>query len=453
MRAGARAIPVGRLHPRAQRGSVLLTAMLVAVAIGVGLVGYLTLSRTSLKLAHRTFFANDAANLAEAGVEEALYCFNQMGTGVAPATAWSGWTLSGTTARRTLPPFNRDQNGVGIVRVYVEGYDGTSATPSVLAQAALTPFDGSAPIVKTVQIGLKKGGGRNDGVVALNGLTLRNFTTIDSFNSNPGQSATGPWLAYNPTIATADAPVVVPAGTANLGTGKIYGTLSLGPTVASPPASQVTGGIVTNVSYAYSLPTYPAPSSVSQSYNVGSTLPATLPVTGHLPAADGRYYYFTTDDIAAVTISAGKSVTIVGTSSKMTSGLAVQAGATCEIYIDGPITLNKGRDITNSDWAGSLRIYTTTTNNCNIGDKSQFVGCLFAPNAALQASGNDAANMIVGMFVAKTITISGNFDIHFDEALRAAASTGNTWAVTSWFEMQSAADRRVVATRTGSFLL
>ena len=29
------------------------------------------------------------------------------------AAAWSGWTVSGTTAKRTLPPFNRDQNGLG----------------------------------------------------------------------------------------------------------------------------------------------------------------------------------------------------------------------------------------------------------------------------------------------------------------------------------------------------
>ncbi|MDO8541644.1 MAG: hypothetical protein Q7S40_14500 [Opitutaceae bacterium] len=431
---------------------MLLVAILLVTVIAIGLVGYLSLSRTSAKLAHRTFFANDAANLAEAGLEEAIYCFNLMGSGTVAATAWTGWTISGTSAMRTLAPFNRDQNGVGIIKVYVEGYNGTNSTPFIISQAAITPFDGSAPIVKTLQVALKKGGGRNDGVVGLNGLTMKNVTAIDSFNSNPSQSATGPWRPYSTTIATANAPVVVADGTVNLGTGKIFGTLSLGPGVASPAASQVTGGILTNVSYAYSLPTYPTPTSVSQGYNVGGTLPVTLPVAGHLPASDGRYYYFTTDDIAAVTITAGRNVTIVGTSSKLTSGLALEAGATCEIYIDGPVTLTKGRDITNSDWAGALQIYTTATGNCNIGDKSQFVGCLYAPYAALHANGNDPTNMIVGMFVAQTITISGNFDIHYDEALRAISSTGNAWVVTSWFDRQSAADRSAVAGLTNNFL-
>ena len=78
-----------------QRGAFLIVAMVFAAAIAIVLASYLTLGRTSLKLAHRSFFASDATNLAEAGLEEALYCFNQMGNGVAPATAWSmetAWT-------------------------------------------------------------------------------------------------------------------------------------------------------------------------------------------------------------------------------------------------------------------------------------------------------------------------------------------------------------------------
>src|SRR5690349_12491951 len=123
---------------RRPRGSVLVTTLLIATVLGIGIVGYLMLSRTALKLSHRTLFVNDASNLAEAGLEEALYCFNQTNAGLAPATAWSGWTLSGTTARRILPQFNRDQSGVGTVKVFVNDYDGAT-NPYVVSQATITP--------------------------------------------------------------------------------------------------------------------------------------------------------------------------------------------------------------------------------------------------------------------------------------------------------------------------
>ena len=56
-----------------ERGSMLITALLFCAGIAMVLGTYLSLSRTTLKVAHRTFFSSDAANLAEAGVEEALY--------------------------------------------------------------------------------------------------------------------------------------------------------------------------------------------------------------------------------------------------------------------------------------------------------------------------------------------------------------------------------------------
>src|SRR4051812_19324345 len=131
MMAVCERLPLRQGVGNAQRGSVLLTAMLVAIVIAIALASYLSLGRTSLKLAHRTFFSSDASNLAEAGVEEALYCFNLVGAGTAPAVAWAGCTLSGASARRTLPPFNRDQNGVGIVKVFVQGYNGSDTAPYV----------------------------------------------------------------------------------------------------------------------------------------------------------------------------------------------------------------------------------------------------------------------------------------------------------------------------------
>ncbi|MBI2498290.1 MAG: hypothetical protein HYV75_10405 [Opitutae bacterium] len=424
--------------------------MLFAVALAIVLGSYLALGRVALQVAHRSYFANDAANLAEAGLEEALYCFNLMGSGATAATAWTGWTLSGADAMRTLPTFNRDQNAIGIVKVYVTGYDGSNAEPSVISQAVLTPFDGGAPISKTLRIVLKNDGTPVYGLVALNGLTLNSTSFADSFNSNPANSPTGPWAAYSSAIATSKTTAVVLAGSVSVGAGKIYGDLKLGAGVAAPPASDYTGTVMTGFTAAFPLPAYPTAAGVSQSYNVGAAIPATLPVAGHLPAADGRYYYFCNDaTIGAVTITAGKNVTIVGTNTSMSAGFTVQSLGTCDIYIDKPVVLGTGKTINDTNWAGVLRIYTTTTGTCSFANNSRITACLYAPSAALTASGGGGKGTLTGCFVANRITASNSRSFHFDEALR---SSGKAWKLTGWLELQNAADRATVAAQTGGFL-
>ena len=357
------------------------------------------------------------------------------------------------TAMRTLTPFNRDQNAIGTVKVYVHGYDGTNSAPYVISQATITPFDGSAPIVRVLQLSLQKNvGTAANGLVALSGLTLSGASFADSFNSNPTNSPIGPWLSYSSAIAKSNTSVVVMAGSISAGSGTIKGDLRLGSGVVAPSSSVYSGTLTTNYTAAFPLPTYPTAASVSQSYSLGSSLPATLPRGGDLPAADGRYYYFCgSATIGAVTISTGKNVTIVGTSTGMSSGLAIQNLATCIIYMDGILTLTKGNDISNVSWAGALQIFTSTSGTCSIGNKSALLGSLYAPKATLNISGGSTSGMLVGYFVAKTISATGSMAFHYDEAL-GSTSTAVGWDIVGWQEFQSATDRASVGTLTNNFL-
>jgi len=436
---------------------MLLTALLFATGLAIILGGYLALGRTTLKLAHRSYFAHDATNLAEAGLEEALYCFNLMGTGTPPATAWAGWTLSGTNATYTLPAFNRDQNALGLVKVYVTGYDGSNSTPAILAQAVITPFDGGAPIVKTVQLTLTgtPATALVYGVVALEGLDLNGSSFADSFNSNPTSSATGPWATYTSGIARTKTSVVVVRYNLNIGGGQVFGDVLLGSGVNPPMASKVTGAIKTNFTGTFPLPVYPTTASVTQSYTKGATLPATLPVNGDLPASDGRYYYFCSGaTIGNLTISAGRNVTIVGTNNtRMIAGLVIKNLSTCRIYIDGTVIVAANKAINSANWAGALTVTTTTTGACSFADNSIFTGIFYAPYCTLQATGTGSSSRLSGSFVARTISTSGTKGYHFDEALLGASSgSGGTWKPTGWLELQSAADRATVAPLTGNFL-
>lgn len=437
-----------------RRGSVLVTALLISTVLGVALVGYLLLSRTALKLSHRTLFVNDASNLAEAGLEEALYCFNQVSAGVAKATAWSGWTISGSTARRTLPQFNRDQNGIGTVKVFVNDYDNGGGNPYIISQATLTPFDGGAPLMRVMRIGMKQSGNFINGLVALKGLDLKGQPFIDSFNSNPTNSPTGPWLPYSAALSAANTTVIVPTGKVDLGNGQIKGNMALGPGVTAPPASQVSGTIQMDFAGEFKMPAYPTSAGVSQSYNLGSNIPTVLPVSGHTPASDGRYYYFTHDvAIAKTTITAGSHVMIVGTKTTLDS-VTIQDDATCAIYIDGKIEGGKKGALSNNSWAGALQVYTTSKEDCTISGNGELRASLFAPNAALKASGGGSSGALTGAFVAKTVTATGHMSFHYDEALKYLTTVGGSgrWKVASWSEVRLDSDLSALRAATGNFL-
>jgi hypothetical protein len=436
-----------------ERGSVLLAALLFAAGLALVLGSYLRLSRTTLNVAHRTFFSSDAANLAEAGVEEALYCFNQMAAGTVPATAWSGWTISSTNAMRALPTFNRDQNAVGVVKVYVHGYDGSDAAPYIVSQAVVTPFDGSAPVIRTVHLALRRNSGTGGrGLVVLNGaFTLTSPTFADSYISNPTSSPTGPWAVYPAAGARSFTDVVVLAGTVTIGTnGNLRGDLFLGSGVTAPAASKVTGTITKPYTATFSFPAYPTAAGVSQSYNLAATIPAILPRAGDLPAADGRYYYFTTASVCKFTVAANSNVAIVGTSSMAvtaTNFITLPTTSTLHVYVTGVFSIS-GTNLNAAGYAGAMRIYTSTASACSIGNNSQVVAMIHAPNATVAATGAALTNTVTGQIIAKSITASGGQEYHFDESLPLYA----TYDMTRYMDFQSAADRGTVAGLTGNYL-
>lgn len=447
---------VRRLSGR--RGSVLLTALLFAAGLALVLGSYLSLSRTSLKVAHRTFFANDAANLAEAGLEEALACFNLMAAGTAPATAWTGWTISGANAMRTLTPFNRDQNAIGVTKIYVKGYDGTDPAPVVISQATVTPFDGGAPIIKTVHLAITLTTGvASPGLVGMEGVSFNGNTGADSYNSNPTNSAIGPWLVYSSSIARANTSVGALGGSLSIGGGDIAGNLFLGPGVTAPNANKVTGTIRTDYSASYPFPTYPSAASVSQSYNLGSSIPATLPRGSDVAASDGRYYYFCSNtSVRSFAVTANRKVTIVGTANvgmplTAATPITLPTSSSLQVYMTGPLTIS-GTSLNASGYAGALEIYTTTTSACSFGNGTHVVASVHAPYAALDTSGNTNGNRLNGRFIARTITLAGTYDYHYDESLPGMGAASTSYDITRWLDFQSAADRATVSGLTGGYL-
>ncbi len=316
----------------------------------------------------------------------------------------------------------------------------------------MTPFDGGAPVIKTVHLALRRNTGTlGHGLVALNGLTLSNSTYADSFDSNPTASPTGPWLVWSAGIAQNNASVVVLAGTVSIASGaRVKGNLYLGAGVTAPPGGRVTGTITPGYSLTVPFPVYPTAAGVSQSYILGATIPATLPRTGDLPAADGRYYYFTSSTVSSFTVTASRNVTVVSTAGMTitsTTQIILPTTSTLHVFMTGAFTIS-GTSLNSAGYAGALRIYTSTSSACSIGNSTQVTAWFHAPNAALSATGGAATNSISGCFIAQTISAANSQNYHFDDSLPVYA----TYDMVRYMDFQSAADKATVAGLSGNYL-
>jgi hypothetical protein len=137
----------------------------------------------------------------------------------------------------------------------------------------------------------------------------------------------------------------------------------------------------------------------------------------------------------------------------MSAGLTVDANATCAIYMDGKISASGKGSIENNNWAGALQIFTTTTGSCELSGNGELKACLYAPYAALKVAGGSKGGGLVGSFVAKTITASGQVDFHYDEALRKLnTGGGSSRKPTMWAEIRTGSDRAALGALTGNFL-
>ena len=170
------------------RGSLLIVALLLCSVIGISLVSYLHLARTSLTISNRALYNNAAINLAENGLEEAMYSINRM---IADeGYTWPRWRNNGSAstsdAWRRWSDYRFDQNATGYVRVYVQNYKGVVA-PIIAVRASITLGGTSAaPIEKWIEVTLKKTSKFANGLVAKNSVVFNGTnTSVDSWNSDP----------------------------------------------------------------------------------------------------------------------------------------------------------------------------------------------------------------------------------------------------------------------------
>lgn len=479
-------LPAGRQSRR--RGAVLLMALLVSTVLATTLTSLIALVINSTKLADRSYYQNAAVNLAEMGIEEAIYCFNKLADVPAtPANAWTpyGWTIAAdNSASRTLPTIAIGAGVTADVRIYCSRYNPTSPLdqPVVVARSTIT-FPSGPSMSKILEITLRKRSLFPRGMVVRETIDADGGNlSLDSWDSGDDEDPTTPIIAYSTATRRANATIATLSTADNaisIGNGKVYGYISTAnrsdgtsPIVAHQPEAALNGDFIEDyydaqrVSHDFDVATFPTPTVPTGSieYTITDNVGArALPRAGDAAAADGYYYYSiaagrmvalnsgSLDITAKVVIKlqshTGVDAMVIGGS----SGMTIAAGGALKVYTNGNVSITGGGGLSNANDHPSTCVFFGTDTSVsgqtiNLRGNGLMSVALYAPNARITMSGGGSGGDFFGALVGKSVRMTGTARFHYDEAL-ARMYTGKPFSVAKWRELHTAAERNLYAAK------
>jgi len=466
-----------RFTPRSQRGSLLIVSMLMCSIIGISIASYIKLGQTSQKISNRALYNNGAMNLAENGLEEAMYSINKMVAD--PAYDWTNWTpmSAGVHAQRKWTGYTFDQSARGTVRVYVQNASGALA-PTILARSTVTlGGETSAPIEKWIMVTLAMTSKFANGLVAKNTISFSgNNASVDSWDSDPDRNSATAAVPYSSAVDNDNGSVgsiSVSVAAVGVNNADIFGYVSTG----GAPASVGSNGLVgpfgtaagtiaaghssTNFSASFDNVTAPTTYTYTPIGAIGSTtsLPGTVTAS-----ADGKYYIECPSVVfnnSALNIEAGKEVvlklTATGDAIKIGGGSgAINIGLAGKllVYTAGNIDIGGNGVMNGGTTAGTANqpincqiwgTKTTGVQDIKIAGNGALSAIIYAPFGSVKINGNGA---VCGSVVANDITVVGNAAFHYDESL--GSFGGNPYRVAAWAELTTAAARTAACTTVGT---
>ena len=414
----------------ARRGSVLVVALLVAAFIALFLGSYLSLNLGTARLAQRTFNRTAAFHLAEAGLEEGLWTYNQL-LAQAPAP-WQGWQIIQDSAWRRFDHFPLSVSSSGSVKVYASpAYPGTNARPSLVALASVTS-PGGAPVTQMIEVTLQRRSLFGGGLVARDGLYFRgNNTSFDSWDSDPDQNPATPAIPYSASVRTDLGTIATGAaspGDLLVTRARINGflhTAGIDPVVGSSgligPFGTADGTIdLARVAHDYhaDFPAINAPAGGTILASFGPTL-GTLGQKTSWRAGSLRLGGATTltilGDVTLVLTDPLTALSLTGNAS-----IVIPSGSSLTIYCDGDALVG-GRGIANLNSApAAFQLWSTSAGSVRRAQRLAIVGngalgaVLYSPEGEITINGNGDVS---GALIGRTITFTGNAAFHYDLAL------------------------------------
>ena len=404
---------------------------------------YITLCYRTLELSNRTVHGTRSIELAETGMEEALWALNQTNY------TWSGWTISGTTATKTLTGFSYENGATGEIRVTIESYNGTAGTRRVTA-TGITHVPNAADISRTLTSTSVPAPLFVNAIAATNGtVTFSNGGTADSYDSSLGtygdQTPTYSAVVASAAPATSSATVqlvnaqikgystsLYSGGPSYSTSARLYGPLTPGTTridasrISSSPYQPIFA--IKTVSGTGTTLANPALNSTTTIGSPTDTVPA--------------IYYCTGLDLRGTTkITVNGPVQLVVSGSFYiglyggTPSFEITPNGTLEVFAAGDIAIY-GSGINNLT-LNPQRLAIYGTNTLTVPDMHTAVpyhGVIYTPNGNFTVAAN---SVIYGALVAKKVSFTGSAPaMHYDLRLRQTVFRGieTPYGIYDWRE-------------------
>jgi hypothetical protein len=388
-------------------GSILVAAMFFVFVIGVLSLVYLLLVQNSNNMVIRAQTWNSALPVAEAGIEEGMANLNQQG-------------ISTSSNAISFSAFSRSLNG----GTYSVNSSATGVVSTIISTGIVSAPVTGGNISRTVRVTAQRQGLFSKGMISMTYINLNgNGVISDSYNSLLG--------AYDPNATPGtNGDIAAVNGLVNLGNHIIDGNLYLGPnsTLTNNPNGGVTGTIYTDWNMPFS--DVSLPTTDTNNYTIiWSPAPGTS--SSHTFTNSG---YYIINDTGDLNVAAGVTVTLdVKVSnydlSKATisiSGGTTNAGTIVMYQESGSLTLGGsagGGALNNPPSVPSNQPKNFTyfglpgVTSISLKGSSDFIGVIYAPEADLTLSGGGSKQNLMGSFIAKSLTISGGYNIHYDTSL------------------------------------
>jgi hypothetical protein len=409
-----------RISSNKERGSVLVTTLIITGLVTLTVAALLTVVKQQNYFAARSATWCSEIPIAEAGIEEAMAHINMR------LKRWDTnlWVYSPTNGYSKTRPVGNDLG-------YFYTVISTSKPPSIVSIGygripLQTGYTHRSVMVMTKENPLRYG------IISKGVIKMGGSTVVDSYDStDPAHSNNG---RYDPTerldhayVATLSS--AVPA----IMQGKIYGTASTGPLGSATGTigdgawqathTGVQPGHLTD-DFNMAIPNAALPTN----FNPGLpllVLPPTMNVAGDFKLNNGFS--------GQVTINKKVRLWITG-NVKIMGGdfIKITPTGSLELYLSGASVEFGGNGVINNNASASTcQIYgLPTCLDLRFRGGAEITAQVYAPNADVDLGGTPD---FFGSLVGKTLELSGNAGVHYDEAL--GNNNGPPFAIVRWEEL------------------
>jgi Tfp pilus assembly protein PilX len=411
-----------------EKGAILIIAVIILMFLLLLAFPFLFRMSTEYRIAEKTYKSFAALNLAEAGIDRAIWELNY-----GDITTWAGDSSSRTMTLTDFQAFggkvigdvqitvNEPESDSPVVEatgtvVYSDTLEVSKTTRTVLKRSEFAPFTfaafGSEGILTNIdtdtdsydsRIGLYAVNGNQSswGNIGTNSLTDGAITLNDD-SEIAGNAYTGP--ESNPNL------VIVLNDTSQIFKNKLPLFKSKKMTAVTEPKNLTPRGL-------YTL-TGGAEDTINQS---------------------GEYSGFVLSDSAKVTVTGNLTLYVNGEFlMNSNSILDIFPGSTVKIYLGGEnFEISGGAKLNNVSLNPRKLLILGTdsfTGTMHWESNSEFYGAIYVPKATVDYR---TTYDLYGSLIAKKLISNAHYDIHFDIALFGFKLIGDPYAVKSWQEKLS----------------